>query len=303
MQWADSRSEMVAFAHRWLVAAMWLLACLIAWPAKALQLADDRGVMVELPRPAQRVITLLPSLTETVCELGACDRLVGVDSYSNWPARVQSLPRLGGVDHANIELILSLKPDLVLLSSTSRALQRLESLGVKVFGADVKTLEDVHRALANTAVLLALPGAEGAWQCMNAGIDEAARGIPASARGQSVYFEVDVGPYAASEISHIGQLLARLGAVNIVPGSLGSIPHLNPEFVVRADPQVIIVGASGGRSLAQRPGWSRIRAVRDGRVCTLTPQQDDAVARPGPRLAEAARALAQCLQMPVRARP
>ncbi|MRD47287.1 ABC transporter substrate-binding protein [Caenimonas koreensis DSM 17982] len=258
---------------------------------------DDRGVAITLTQPPQRIVTLLPSLTETVCELGACQRLVGVDSFSNWPDGVRRLPHVGGVDDASIETIVSLQPDLVLLSSTSRALTRLESLRVPVFGVDLKTMADVHRALGKVGQLLGVSPAAAATISarVDRGIGDAARGVPASAQGATVYFEVATGPYAASASSHIGELLARLGARNIVAGELGSVPKINPELVVRADPQVIIISQRDAASLASRPGWSRLRAIREGRVCALTQQQGDVIARPGPRLDEAARSLALCL--------
>jgi iron complex transport system substrate-binding protein len=290
-------------AHRKLLARglLWpVLLCLLAafaLPANAVRAVDDRGVGVELPRPARRVVSLLPSLTETVCELGACDRLVGVDSYSNWPEQVRALPHLGGLEDASIERIVALKPDLVLMPASSRALARLEGLGIKVFGLEPKTLADVRRSLDKVGELLELPGADRVWARMNAGIAEAAASLPPSLRGTTVYFEVASGPYAASERSHIGEILARLGAVNVVPGRLGSVPKLNPEFVVRADPQLIIVSERESANLKHRPGWGALRALRSGRVCALAPAQADVVVRPGPRLAEAARILAQCLRM------
>lgn len=100
-----------------------------AAPAAALQVKDDRGVTVELQAPPRRIVSLLPSLTETVCELGDCDKLVGVDRYSNYPARTQALPKLGGLDDTAIELLVSLKPDVVLLGVSARVIDRLESLG------------------------------------------------------------------------------------------------------------------------------------------------------------------------------
>jgi iron complex transport system substrate-binding protein len=276
-----------------------VLLCLLAafsLPAAAVRAVDDRGVDVELPRPARRVVSLLPSLTETVCELGACDRLVGVDSYSNWPERVRALPHLGGLEDASIERIVALKPDLVLMPASSRALARLEGLGIKVFGLEPKTLADVRRSLDKVGELLELPGADRVWTRMNAGIAEAAASLPPALRGTTVYFEVASGPYAASESSHIGEILARLGAVNVVPGRLGSVPKLNPEFVVRADPQLIIVAERESANLKHRPGWGALRALKSGRVCALAPARADVVVRPGPRLAEAARILAQCLR-------
>ena len=91
---------------------------------------DDRGVEVQLKNPAQRVVSMLPSLTESVCALGKCSVLVGVDRFSNFPKSVDALPRLGGIADANIEGIVRLKPDLVLLEKSSPLIARLQSLGI-----------------------------------------------------------------------------------------------------------------------------------------------------------------------------
>jgi iron complex transport system substrate-binding protein len=184
----------------------------------------------------------------------------------------------------------------VLLTSSSRAAARLQALGIQVVAMEPKTLDDVHAALEKIGALLGeKQAAEREWARLNDGIARAAASVPAARKGVRVYFEVDSGPYAAGEISHIGELLKRLGASNIVPASLGSVPKLNPEFVVRADPQVIMIGAREAPEMSRRPGWQRISAIREGRVCTLDSAQGDVVARPGPRLADAARILAQCL--------
>jgi iron complex transport system substrate-binding protein len=270
---------------------------LILLPAHSVEVTDDRGQRIRFSQPPQRIVTLLPSLGETVCALGACDRLVGVDDFANWPAQVARLPRVGGVDDARIESIVALRPDLVLLSSTARALPRLQALGVPVLGLDVKTLADVRRVLETVGRVLAVDPAP-VWQRIEGGIAAAARSLPPQARGRRVYVEVG-GGYAASASSHIGEILTRLGAANVVPGSLGTVPQLNPEFVVRADPDLVVVGSHSAASLAQRPGWTGLRALRDGRACVLSPQQGDVVMRPGPRLAEAAAILAACLARPV----
>jgi iron complex transport system substrate-binding protein len=283
----------------WAIAALALAALMPAMAAAAVTLVDDRGTTVTLPAPPQRIVTLLPSLGETVCALGACGRLVGVDDFANWPAEVARLPHVGGVDDARIESIVALKPDLVLLSSTARALPRLHALGVPVLGLDLKTLGDARRVLEKVGTALGVDAAP-VWQRIEGGIAAAAAGLPASARGRRVYVEVG-GGYAASASSHIGEILARLGAVNIVPGTLGTVPQLNPEFVVRADPDLIVVGSHTAPSLAQRPGWNRLRAMREGQVCILAPQDGDVVMRPGPRLADAAAILARCLAAPVKA--
>ena len=279
--------------------ALW---CTLAG-ASPVTVRDDRGVDVTLRAAPHRIVTLLPSLTETVCELGACDRLVGVDDWSNWPASVTRLPRLGGVADFSVERVVGLEPDVVLLSSTARALPRLQALGVPVLGLDIRTLADVRRVSAIVGRALQVDGAPALWQRIESGIAAAAQSVPPSERGTSVYFEISDGPYAASESSHIGELLQRLGAANIVPGRLGSVPKLNPEFVVRADPQVIMVAERDAPMLASRPGWSRLRALREHRVCAFTPSQGDTIVRPGPRLDAGARLLADCLAGRLRRAP
>ncbi|MBC5767700.1 ABC transporter substrate-binding protein [Ramlibacter albus] len=245
--------------------------------------------------PPKRIVTMLPSLTEVVCELGACERLVGVDNFSNWPQPVRNLPHLGGLEDANIEGIVALKPDLVLLPVSSRATERLKSLGLRVVSLEPRSLSDLQRVLAEVAQLLGASDGASAWKRINEGVDAAARELPPALRGTRVYFEVNSGPYAASESSFIGEVLARVGAANIVPGSLGPFPKLNPEFVVRADPQVIMVSDRNAQALASRPGWARIDALRSGRVCMFTPAQGDVLVRPGPRMPEAAQLMVRCL--------
>lgn len=281
-----------------------LLACCLLGallPAHAqgpVHVVDGRGRTVQFERSPQRIVSLLPSLTESVCELQQCHRLVGVDRYSNWPEAVGRLPRLGGGLDPNIEAIVALRPDVVLLSTSTRASDRLEALGVKVVALEPKTHADVQRVLATLGDLLGVPRAQGAdrlWRVIDAGVQAAAQSLPPRARGARVYFEVSRGPYAAGEGSFIGETLARLGARNVVTADLGPFPRLNPEYVVRARPEVIMVGNRSMQPMVMYPGWQSLPAVRQDRICVFGPEESDIVVRPGPRMAEAARLMARCL--------
>lgn len=282
--------------------ALWFLlltACAALMPARALQLTDDRGVSVSFAQSPQRIVSLLPSLTESVCAMDQCQRLVGVDRYSNYPASVRSLPVLGGGLDPNIEGIVALRPDVVLLATSSRASQRLESLGIKVVALEPKSHADVRRVLGKIGVLLDIPEAAGAarlWRTIDASISAAAQSLSPRARRARVYFEVNRGPYAAGESSFIGETLTRLGVKNVVPASLGPFPRLNPEFVVRANPDVIMVGNRSMQAMASYPGWGSIKAVKEQRICVFGVVESDVVVRPGPRMAEAARLMARCLE-------
>lgn len=274
---------------------LFLLLWALVLPAHALQVVDDRGVTVTLSQPPRRIVSLLPSLTETVCELGGCQRLVGVDRYSDYPASVRSLPQLGGGLDPNIEAIVALRPDLVLMATSSRAGARLESLGLKVLMLEPKTAADVRRALDRIGQVLEFPDPQRIWRGIDAGVSAAARSLPASARNTRVYFEVNSGPYAAGPGSFIGETLARLGVRNIIGPALGPFPRINPEYVVRADPDLIMVSERNGQELGQRPGWAGMRAIRQQRTCLFTAQEGVVLMRPGPRMAEAARLMARCI--------
>ena len=273
-----------------------LLLLLVSAAAQALLVTDDRGIVVTFAQSPQRIVSVLPSLTETVCELGQCPRLVGADRYSNYPDRVRTLPKVGGGLDPNIEAIIALKPDVVLLATSSPAAARLELLGIKVVALEPKSYADARRVLEIVGKLLDVADAQRVWRAMDAGVSAAAQSIPERARNARVYFEVNSAPYAAGESSFIGETLTRLGARNIVPAALGPFPKINPEFVVRANPDVIMVGDATFVGMAQRPGWAGMPAIKAKRICVFTPEQSDIMVRPGPRMAEAARLMAECLK-------
>ena len=264
--------------------------------AAPITLKDDRGASVTLPDVPKRIVSLLPSLTETVCELGDCARLVGVDRFSDYPASVRALPKLGGLDDTGVEALVALKPDLVLLGVSARVIDRLEALGLKVLALEPRSMADVQRVLGKVGQALGKPDdARRIWNRIDGAISLAAQQLPPAARSLSVYYEVDAAPYAAGRASFIGEILERLGARNIVPAELGPFPKLNPEFVVRADPQLIMVGQRSAHGLPQRPGWAGIRAVKDRKICVWVSAESDVLVRPGPRMGEAAALVARCL--------
>ena len=248
-------------------------------------------------KPAQRIISLLPSLTETVCALGACNRLVGVDRYSNWPQSIAQLPRMGGGIDPNIESIVALKPDLVLMAGSARGVERLKSLGLAVLTLEPKNYADVQMTLGVVAKALGVPSKDSdrVWREINSQVEEISKSVPQYAKAQRVYFEVSPVPFGAGESSFIGETLQRLGAKNILPAAMGLFPQVSPEFVVRAQPDIIMVGDSNLSDMQARPGWTNLIAMRTGRVCTFTPKESDVLVRPGPRMVEAARLMSQCL--------
>ena len=265
-----------------------------AWAA--ITVTDDRGQALTLPQPAQRIVSLLPSLTEGLCALQACDRLVGVDRFSNWPAQVRQLPQLGGLEDTTIERLVRLQPDLVVAAVSARALVRLQALGIPVLALEPKSLADTRRVLHVLAQAIGKPGeGERLWAQIDQGVNAAAARVPPALRGQAVYFEVASAPYAAGASSFVGELLTRLQLGNVVPAAMGPFPKLNPEFVLRAQPAIVMATARAVAEMPGRPGWSALKALQAGRSCGFAEARYEMLVRPGPRLAEAAGLIADCL--------
>jgi iron complex transport system substrate-binding protein len=280
---------------RWLLMVM--LATIGSSPVQAITVLDDAQQAVQVKAQVRRVVSLLPSLTETVCALGACDRLVGVDRYSNWPASVQALPKLGGGIDPSIEAVVAQRPDLVLMAGSTRGADRLQNLGITVLRLEPRTRADAQRVMMTVATALGLPqaAAQQTWQDIQQQVDQAVQQLTPQARAQRVYVEVSPAPYGASESSFIGENLQRMGVANILSASMGPFPKVNPEFVVRAQPDVIIAGDSSRQSMLMRPAWPQLKALREDRLCVFPQAQADILVRAGPRMAEGARLMVDCL--------
>ena len=276
--------------------ALFLLGFSLAIFAAPVSVADDRGVLVVFDNPPQRIVSLLPSLTESVCALGKCSALVGVDRFSNWPQSIRDLPKLGGMGDINIERIVQLKPDVVLLEKASPVIARLNGLGIKTFALDVKSMGDEERALQKLDLVLGTLESGRVWNQIQKEIMRANKQLSTNGGNIRVYFEVNPAPFAAGSTSFIGEILTQLDLVNIIPKSLGPVPKINPEFVVQAKPDIILLTESTAADVQKRPGWNSIPAVSKNRICVFTGNQNDVLVRPGPRMGEAALIISDCIQ-------
>ena len=276
--------------------ALFLLGFSLAVFAVRVSVADDRGVVVVFDKPPQRIVSLLPSLTESVCALGKCSALVGVDRFSNWPQSIRDLPKLGGMGDINIERIVQLKPDVVLLEKASPVIARLNGLGIKTFALDVKSMGDEERALQKLDLVLGTLESGRVWNQIQKEIMRANKQLSTNGGNIRVYFEVNPAPFAAGSTSFIGEILTQLDLVNIIPKSLGPFPKINPEFVVQAKPDIILLTESTATDIQKRPEWNSIPAVSKNRICVFTGNQNDVLVRPGPRMGEAALIISDCIQ-------
>ena len=183
----------------------------------------------------------------------------------------------------------------MLAASSSPGTERLAALGLTVLQLEPKDQADAVRVIRTLAQALYVADPEPVIRQIDLEFAQAQALMPLGTRGKKVYFEVGSAPYAASASSFIGQTLSHLGLVNIVGPELGPFPKINPELVVRAQPDVVVVADSSFSVLAQRPGWGMVRALKEHKVCTFSPADGDLLVRPGPRMGQGALLLARCL--------
>jgi len=273
-------------------------------PAPAmLSFTDGLGREVKLDGPAQYVISLAPSNTEILFAIGAGSQVVGRDAYSDYPAEARDVTDIGDTyADLNTELIVSLKPDLILAAeiNTAEQVKVLEDLGLTVYYLkNPLTLEEMY---TNLEIVAQLTGKDAtalidSLKARVAAVDE--KIMPLSSR-PGVFYEIDgtdpAKPYTAGSGTFINLLIERAGGHNIA-SDIEGYPQLSLEQVVAADPAFIILGDSAfgvtAESIAARPGWENLSAVKNGQVL---PFDDNLLSRPGPRLVDGLEALAELLR-------
>ncbi len=258
------------------------------------------------PASAARVVTLAPHLAELVCAAGACAQLVGTVEYSDYPASVKSLPRVGDAFAVNAEILLSLKPDLVLSwdgGTPPQTVERLRRLGLKVQPIKVEKLGDIEQAVLRIGALLSTEDAA----CKTADdyrrrMDALAEKYRAAPRLR-VFYQIQADPiFTINRDSPISEALALCGGINIyadLPRLAGSI---GKEAVLAADPDVVIWGwqdDAHGSIEAFWQRWPQARAVRSGRLYAIN---SDTLARATPRMVDGVEELCRALDR-ARAQP
>ena len=291
-----------------LLVALTLAACAPTLPsndAAGLTLTDGLGRTVTLASPAQRVVSLAPSNTEILFALGAGDKVVGRDEFSDYPAEAKALESVGGsMGEYSMEAIVALKPDLVLAAeiNTPEQVAALEKLGLTVYYLpNPKSFEELYTNLETVATLTGREATKltDSLKARVTAVDE--KIAPLSSR-PTVFYEVDATdpskPYTAGVGTFIHLIINRAGGANFteLAGITDPYPQVSLEQLVVAPPDFIILGDSmwgtTPESVAARPGWDALAAVTDGRVF---PFDDNLVSRPGPRLVDGLEALARLL--------
>jgi len=265
-----------------------------------ISLVDDLQRPIVLSRPATRIVSLAPSITESLFAIGAGDQVVGVTDYCNYPPEARSRRHVGGMVNPSIETIVGLDPDLILFSMEGNQRQDftiLTALRVPAFVTNPRNLDDINRSLLQLGILT------GHRREAVALIDSLARRAAllktqiGPVRTRTLLF-VSVQPLVAvGARTFLNELLVAAGGDNLAASTGLTYPPMSREVVLRQDPAVLLIASdvldSTQTIAALYPEWSRLSAVREKRVYRVSA---DLISRPGPRAVDGLASLIMYLQ-------
>jgi iron complex transport system substrate-binding protein len=267
-------------------------------------LIDDTGREVTLDAEPARVVSLAPSNTEIVCALEACDRLVGVTDFDDFPAQVADVPKVVVAAQVDVEAVVAAEPDLVIAAGNeltpTPVIDQLAGLGLPVVTLYPESLEEVYADIE--LVGRALDRGDEARALLD---DMASRVADVQAAVADLdrprtFYEVGVFEgviYTAGEGSFLASLIETAGGDPITGDALSTSIEL--EDLVAADPELILLGDASydptitPETVAARPGWETMTAVAEGRVVAVS--EDLVITRPGPRIVDGLEALARAI--------
>lgn len=245
------------------------------------------------PRPAQRIVSCSPSTTEILFALGAGDKLIAVSTADDYPPEAKTISPVGDFAMPNLELLLQLKPDLVVSTYLVKPAlaQELEKRGIRVYLAPQSSFADLFAAIRE---LGELAGAEqraaelvADMRRRIAEVERQAEKVAPADRPR-VFIEISADPlYTAGGGSFLDELVTRAGGANIAATLKQPFAQINSEFVIRQDPDAILVCYMTSRpdaaeQIGKRIGWSQMKAVKHSRI--IADIHSDLLCRPGPRL-------------------
>ena len=261
---------------------------------------DDLGRTVRLARPAQRIVSLAPSLTETLFAIGAGDAVAGVTSYCTYPEEATQKPQVGGMINPSLEAIVALTPDLIVLSMEGNVREdfdRLTTLGAAVFVSNPRSLADIRTSIGQLGTLA---GRSADASRLAAALAAAEADVVRGVSGPKVrtLLIVSIHPLiVAGGHTFLNELLETAGATNLAARFLATYPTLSREAVVSEDPDLLLVTSeviADARLLFDEfPEWTSLKAAQRSRIYRI---DADLVSRPGPRSVEALRTIARLVR-------
>jgi ABC-type Fe3+-hydroxamate transport system substrate-binding protein len=262
-------------------------------------LTDEAGRAVFVPERVGRVVSLAPNLTEIVYAIGAGSKLVGDTTYCDFPPAAKEVAKVGDTLHPNVERILTLRPQVVLVSTASQLeafANQLTEQRIAVYVTDPHDLEGIFRSIQNLGSLL---DQETQAAALTASLRQRAEAVQSAVqrrRTVRVFYQLSAEPlYTAGRDSFITDLIRRAGGESVTADVPGAWPRYSAEAALAAQADVIILptgGSMGSANAEPAEPLRRTDAVLNRRVYKIN---DDLLARPGPRLVDGLEQLAHAL--------
>ena len=279
--------------------AAWLLVCMglavTSLSRAEVTAVDDAGVRVTLAKPAHRIVSLAPHITELLYAIGAGDRVVGVAQFSDYPLAARSRVQVGGANAVDPETILSLKPDLVVtwLSGNNAAqLDRLRAMGLVLFASEPRHIADIPDTARRLGQLAGTEAQAGQFvRAFNQRYDRLQQKY-AGRRPVRLFYEIWPQPLMTVNGEHLISDVMRLcGAVNIFADIPALVPTVSVEAVLVAAPDIIVAGGREEERSDWLDAWRRwpqLPAVKNNHLYFINP---DYMQRNGPRILDGAEQL------------
>jgi len=259
---------------------------------------ETSGATVTITKQPHQIVSLSPTATEMLFAINAGHQVIAVDDQSNYPADAP-MTKLSGFQ-PNIEAIAAYNPDLVVASDDNGGLVHgLAALNIPVLiETAAKNLNDAYKQIEHLGVATGHAADASTLETkMRADLAAITASLPKPAKALKVYHELDDTYYSATSATFIGQVYGLLGLKNIADGATAAAPdypQLSAEYIVSSNPDLIVLADTKCchqtlATVAARPGWSSIAAVKSGQVVGA---DDDIASRWGPRVVEFLQAIA-----------
>jgi iron complex transport system substrate-binding protein len=273
-----------------------------AKPGPPLVVKDDEGRRVEVPQPVRRIVSLAPSVTETLYALGVQDRLVADTDFCDYPPEAKKLPKVGGPFTPNLEVILSLKPDIVLLAARSanrkETADALDLLHVPEYSTSARTIDDVLVSIAKLGEVLGAAEQGHALEIsLRARLAELHKKLGTAAPVRVLFVVWQEPLISIGQETFLADALRWAGAESVI-NTKQDWPHVSLEEAVHQQPDYLVFASSRPEEITATlanmrnlPGWRDMKALQENKVAIVS----DAINKPSPRLVDAIEELARDL--------
>lgn len=280
---------------------LFALLCMLSTCASAvIKVQDDAGDTVVLQKPAQRVVSLAPHVTELLFAAGGGDRIVGAVNYSDYPPEAKKIPRVGDNRQVDIERLIALKPDLLVVwrhNASVRQMEQLRKLGIPLFYSESHKLDDIPEAVLRIGQLL---DTEQHAKQSATELKQRIDSLVARYRNRPavrVFYQVWDRPLYTLNDRHIVNDAIRIcGGENVFGHLTTTAPSITPEAVLQANPEAIVSGDRNDQTVSGIEMWKRypsLLAVKRGNLFAIS---GDLMNRSGPRIITGAAELCERLE-------